>query len=48
VGNIELVQIVTKYDTKIVCPLLVQMYFHLNPIRAKLELVAKEGDLFFG
>jgi hypothetical protein len=45
VGNIELVQIVTKYDTKIVCP---QAYFHLNPIRGKMELVAKEDDLFFG
>jgi hypothetical protein len=49
VGNAFVIQIVIKYDTNIVCRLLLQVFFHLNLIRATIELVTiKDDDLFFG
>ncbi len=48
-GNAFVIQIVIKYDTNIVCRLLLQVFFHLNLIRATIELVTiKDDDLFFG
>ncbi len=48
-GNAFVIQIVIKYDTNIVCHLLLQVFFHLNLIRATIELVTIENDdLFFG
>jgi hypothetical protein len=49
VGNAFVIQIVIKYDTNIVCHLLLKVFFHLNLIRATIELVTiEDDDLFFG
>jgi len=48
VGNAFVIQIVIKYDTNIVCHLLLEVFFHLNLIRATIELVTiEDDDLFF-
>jgi hypothetical protein len=49
VGNSFTFQVVAKYDAKIVCPLLVQTYLHLNPVKAVVKSVVVEHDEnFFG
>jgi len=49
VGNSLALQVVAEYDVKIVYPLLVQTYFHLNLMKAIVELVVfKDDDNFFG
>jgi hypothetical protein len=44
VGDSLALQVVAKYDTQIVYPLLVQTYFHLNPMKAVVESVVVEDD----
>jgi len=34
VGNMVLVDVVSKYDSKVVYPLLLQVYLHSNPMKA--------------
>ncbi len=42
-------QVVIEYDVKIMYPLLVQTYLHLNPMKAIAELiVVEDDDNFFG
>jgi hypothetical protein len=36
--------IVVKYDVKIMCPLLLQMYNHLNPTKEGTKLIKVEED----
>jgi hypothetical protein len=51
VGNAHAIQIVTDYDINIVCPLLLHVFFHLNPIRvaiANQSTIVQDDDLFFG
>jgi hypothetical protein len=36
-----------KYDTNILCPLLLQVFFHLNHVKALAELEVVEDDDFF-
>jgi len=43
-GNSLALQIVAKYNVKIVYPLLVQAYFHLNLMKAIAELIVVEDD----
>ncbi len=45
VGHAHVIQIVIDYDVNIVCPLLLQVLFHLNPIRAT---TIDDDDLFLG
>jgi hypothetical protein len=47
VGNFIANEIVTKYDTKVVCPFMIQVYFYLNYTRALVELIIFEDDDFF-
>jgi hypothetical protein len=46
----DAIQIVTNYDVNIVCPLLLQVFFHLNLVRAIVDqlIVVEDEDLFFG
>lgn len=47
-GNFVPIQIVANYDTRIVHPLLLQAYHHLNPNRTPTKLLfIKDDDLFF-
>ncbi len=49
VGNAFVIQIVINYDINIVCHILLQVFFHLNLVKATIELVTiEDGDLFFG
>ncbi len=50
VGHAHAIQIVTNYDINIVCPLLLQVFFHLKPIRATTNqlTIVEDDDLFFG
>ncbi len=48
VGNFVVVEIVVEYDNKIVCPLLLQVNNHLNPIRDATKLMTIEKDFVFG
>jgi deoxyadenosine/deoxycytidine kinase len=42
-------QVVVEYDAKIMYSLLVQTYFHLNPMKAIAKLiVVEDDDNFFG
>ncbi len=48
-GNFVAIQFVTDYDTRIMRPLLLQAYHHLNPNRTPTKLLSiKDDDLFFG
>jgi hypothetical protein len=49
VGNAHAIQIVIDYDNNIVCPLLLHVIFHFNPIRATTNppMVVEDDDLFF-
>jgi hypothetical protein len=40
-------QVVAKYDVKIVYPLLVQAYLHLNPMKTIVKSVIVENDDYF-
>lgn len=50
VGNDTLAQVIVKeYDEKVMLPLFLQVYFHLNPIVALIvEVINFENDNFFG
>jgi hypothetical protein len=48
VGDSLTLQVVAEYDVKIVYPLLVQTYLHLNPMKAIMKPVVVENDNFFG
>jgi len=49
VGNSLALQVVAKYDVKIVYPLLVQAYFHLDLVKVVVEsIVVEDDDNFFG
>ncbi len=49
VGDSLALQVVAKYDAKIMYPLLVQTYFHLNPMKVVVELIViEDDDNFFG
>jgi hypothetical protein len=40
--------IVVKYNVKIMCPLLLQVYNHLNPTKERTKPIkVKEDDIFF-
>ncbi len=40
--------IVVKYDVKIMCPLLLQVYNHLNPTKERTKTIkVEEDDIFF-
>jgi hypothetical protein len=43
-GNSFALQVVVEYDVKIVYPLLVQAYLHLNPMKAIVESIVVEYD----
>jgi hypothetical protein len=48
-GDSLALQIVAKYNAKIVYPLLVQTYLHLNLVKTIVELiVVEDDDNFFG
>lgn len=48
-GNSLTFRVVVEYNVKIVYPLLVQAYLHLNPMKAVAEFVVFENDdNFFG
>jgi hypothetical protein len=49
VGNAHAIQIVIDYDNNIVCPLLLHVVFHLNPIGATTNqlMVVEDDNLFF-
>ncbi len=49
-GNAHAIQIVTYYDTNIVCLVLLQLFFHSNHVRVTIEqpMVVKDDGLFFG
>jgi hypothetical protein len=47
VGNFAIAKIVVKYDTKIICFLLLQMYNHLNPRVATKLVTTQEDSIFF-
>jgi hypothetical protein len=38
---------VAKYDTNILCPLLLQVFFHLTRVKALVELEVVEDDYLF-
>jgi hypothetical protein len=46
----DAIQIVTNYDVNIVCPLLLELFFHLNLVKAVVDqlIVVEDEDLFFG
>ncbi len=46
-SNGFVIQIMIKYDINIMCCLLLQVCFHLNLVRATIELVTIEDDDFF-
>ncbi len=48
-GNAHAIQIVIDYDNNIMCPLLLHVIFHFNPIRATTNppMVVEDDDLFF-
>ncbi len=49
VGDSLALQVMLEYDAKIMYPLLVQTYFHLNPVKAVVKLIVVEDDHnFFG
>jgi len=48
VGNFVVVEIVVEFDTKIVCPLLLQVNNHLNPITNEIEPMTTEFFFVFG
>jgi hypothetical protein len=47
-GNAHAIQIVTYYDTNIVCLVLLQLFLHLNHVRVTIDqpMVVEDGDLF--
>jgi len=48
-GNMVVVNVVSKYDYKVVYPLLLHVYLHLNPMKATTNLTTLEDDdCFFG
>ncbi len=47
-GNFVVVEIVVEYDTMIVCPLLLQVNNHLNPITNIIEPVTTNFFFVFG
>jgi len=49
VGNAHAIQIVIDYDNNIMCPLLLHVVFHLNPIKATTNqpMVVEDDDFFF-
>jgi hypothetical protein len=47
VGNFIASKTVAKYDTMVVCPFMIQVYFYLNYTRALVELTIVEDDGFF-
>jgi len=49
VGDSLALQVVAEYDVKIVYPLLVQAYFHLDLVKVVVEsIVVEDDDNFFG
>lgn len=49
VGNYVISEIVVKYNTKVVYPILLQIYFYLNHARALVEItIVEKNGLFFG
>ncbi len=48
VGDSLALQVVAEYDVKIMYPLLVQAYLHLNLVKAVMKSVVVEDDNFFG
>ncbi len=48
VGKFVVVEIVVEYDTKIVCPLLLHVNNHLNPIKDATKTVTTKKDFVFG
>jgi hypothetical protein len=50
VGNAHAIQIVIDYNSNIMCPLLLHVFFHLNPIRATIidqPIIIEDDDFFF-
>jgi len=49
-GNAHAIQIVTYYDTNIVCLVLLQLCFHLNHVKVTIDqpMVVEDDDLFSG
>jgi hypothetical protein len=47
-GNAHAIQIVTYYDTNIVCLVLLQLFSHLNHVRVTIDqpMVVEDDDLF--
>ncbi len=49
VGNMIVVNVVSKCDFKVVYPLLLQVYMHLNPMKATTNPIRiEDNDYFFG
>lgn len=47
VGNYVISEIVVKYNSKVVYPILLQIYFYLNHARALVEIIIDEKNCFF-
>jgi hypothetical protein len=47
VGNLVVVDVVAKYDVKVMYPLLLQVYLHLNFMKTTIEPTTLEDDCFF-
>ncbi len=49
VGNMVVVNVVSKCDSKVVYPLLLQVYLHLNPMKAITDpITIEDDDYLFG
>ncbi len=46
-GNIVVVDVVVEYDVKVVHPLLLYVYFHLNLVKALIDPTTFEDDNYF-
>ncbi len=48
-GNYVIGEIVVKYNTKVVYPIILQIYFYLNHARALVEItIVEKNGFFFG
>ncbi len=48
-GNTHAIQIVTNYETNVMCSLLFHVFFHLNHVKTTLDqpTIVENDDLFF-
>jgi len=48
-GNTHVIQIVTYYDTNVMCFFLFHVFFHLNHVKTTLDQpkIVENNDLFF-